>query len=455
MAAENKNTNVIAQQSVIANAVKQSVTNKEIASAKKLRNDVLVPKLRFKEFDDSWERKKLGDAGKVKMCKRIFSSETAEKGDIPFYKIGTFGKKPDAFIDKELYNSYKSKFSFPKVGDILMSASGTLGRTVIYDGTPSYYQDSNIVWLDNNEELITNSFLYYIYQIIRYESEGGTIQRLYNKIILGAKFCKPNLQEQQKIASFLTSVDTKIQQLTKKKALLEDYKKGVMQQLFSQQLRFKPDTATSLRTSVIANDSEAISNSTSRETSFPDWEEKKLGALTFKVGKKNRENVKYPIYSINNKEGFLPQSEQFDGLNSNDRGYDISLYKIVESQTFAYNPARINVGSIGYSFDLEKVIVSSLYVCFKTKEDLEDLYLLAYLDTYNFNKDIFRYEEGGVRQYLFYENFSMIKIPLPSNKEQQQIATYLSAIDTKIANVQTQLAKTQTFKKGLLQQMFV
>jgi len=189
---------------------------------------------------------------------------------------------------------------------------------------------------------------------------------------------------------------------------------------------------------------------------YPNWEEnKRLGDLTYKVGKKNKENIQYPIYSINNPEGFRPQSEQFDGLDSNERGYDISLYKIVNSETFAYNPARINVGSIGYSYNLNEVIVSSLYVCFKTKDELEDLFLLAYLGTYNFHKDILRYEEGGVRQYLFYENFSHIKIPIPSNEEQKKIASYLSSIDTKIDAVNNQITQTQTFKKGLLQQMFV
>ena len=98
-----------------------------------------------------------------------------------------------------------------------------------------------------------------------------------------------------------------------------------------------------------------------------DWAIKKLGELTFKVGEKNKAGIKYPIYSINNKEGFLPQSDQFEGMDSNDRGYDITLYKMIERNTFAYNPARINVGSIGYSGELHDIIISSLYVCFKTK----------------------------------------------------------------------------------------
>ena len=206
-----------------------------------------------------------------------------------------------------------------------------------------------------------------------------------------------------------------------------------MQKIFSQELRFK----------------DANGNK------YPEWEEKKLGDVTYKVGKKNKENIKYPIYSINNKEGFLAQSEQFEGMDSNERGYDISMYKIIHPNTFAYNPARINVGSIGYSYNLNKLIISSLYVCFQTSDELDDLFLLSFIGTYNFNKSVLRNVEGGVRQYLFYENFAIIKVPLPSVAEQKKIANFLSALDVKIEKVNTQINNTKAFKKGLLQQMFV
>ena len=187
---------------------------------------------------------------------------------------------------------------------------------------------------------------------------------------------------------------------------------------------------------------------------YPEWEVKKLGEITFKTGIKNKDNISYPVYSINNKEGFLPQSEQFDGMDSSDRGYDISMYKIIKANTFAYNPARINVGSIGYSGDLDDVIISSLYVCFKTTDEVNDAYLMVYLKSDEFNKSVLSKVEGGVRNYLFYENFSGIEIPLPSISEQIKIANFLSSIDEKTAKMEQELQELKQYKKGVMQLIF-
>lgn len=145
------------------------------------------------------------------MCKRIFNEQTSPDGEIPFYKIGSFGRTADAFITRELYLDFKKRFSFPKKGEILISAAGTIGRTVIYDGEDAYYQDSNIVWIDNDESIVTNSFLYYILQIVKFNTEGGTIQRLYNNILRSTKFQCPEISEQKKISEFLKKIDARIQ----------------------------------------------------------------------------------------------------------------------------------------------------------------------------------------------------------------------------------------------------
>ena len=146
---------------------------------------------------------KIGDIGRICMCKRIMKNQTNSESGIPFYKIGTFGKVADAYISNDVYEEYKKLYSYPKKGDILMSASGTIGRTVVFNGEPSYFQDSNIVWVDNDETKVINSYLNYYYQIIEWKTQGGTIKRLYNNLLAGATIKYPSFEEQHRIVSIL------------------------------------------------------------------------------------------------------------------------------------------------------------------------------------------------------------------------------------------------------------
>lgn len=154
----------------------------------------------------------LGEVGKVKMCKRILKEQTSNEGDIPFYKIGTFGGQPDSFINKELFEKYKEKFSYPKIGNTLISASGTIGRTVRYEGEEAYYQDSNIVWIDNDESKVLDDYLYYVYQNIRWvTTTGATITRLYNSNIESMEIKIPkDLNVQKQIVDVLNPIEKKI-----------------------------------------------------------------------------------------------------------------------------------------------------------------------------------------------------------------------------------------------------
>lgn len=153
---------------------------------------------------DGVRKMQLGDIGKVSMCKRILKSDTATTGDVPFYKIGTFGKEADAFISYEKYEEFSRKYSYPNKGDILISAAGTIGRTVIYDGSPAYYQDSNIVWLAHDESIVLNKYLYYCYELQPWAvSFGGTISRLYNDNIMKAEIYVPPLPVQCEIVRIL------------------------------------------------------------------------------------------------------------------------------------------------------------------------------------------------------------------------------------------------------------
>ena len=171
------------------------------------QNGSKVPEIRFKGFTDEWEQRKFGELGSVAMCKRIFKEQTSPVGDIPFYKIGTFGAEPDAFISRELFEEYKEKFQYPKIGDMLISASGTIGRTVEYDGEEAYFQDSNIVWFKHDER-VDNSFLKCIYGIIKWSGiEGSTIKRLYNDNFLKTEFYMPSVAEQEKVGEYFANLD--------------------------------------------------------------------------------------------------------------------------------------------------------------------------------------------------------------------------------------------------------
>jgi type I restriction enzyme S subunit len=151
----------------------------------------------------------LGEMGKISMCKRIMKHETSTKGEVPFFKIGTFGGKANAYISLGTFKKYKSQYSYPKKGDVLISASGTIGRTVIFDGKPAYFQDSNIVWVDNDESQVLNRFLFYYYQLQPWQiSTGGTIARLYNDNISRTKILVPSIAEQKRIVAILDRFDT-------------------------------------------------------------------------------------------------------------------------------------------------------------------------------------------------------------------------------------------------------
>lgn len=175
-------------------------------------------------YPTDWAPMQLRDIGYIQMCRRIFQSETKTYGAIPFYKISTFGGKADAYISQELYEKYKLLYPYPEKGDVLISAAGTIGKTVIFDGKDSYFQDSNIVWLKVDKEVIDRKFLWWFYRSFPWDAlEGTTIQRLYNSIILDTEIHLPEKPEQEEIARTLSQFDTYIDDL----AELIEKKKGI------------------------------------------------------------------------------------------------------------------------------------------------------------------------------------------------------------------------------------
>lgn len=405
-----------------------------------------IPELRFFEFSEDLDLKYLGE---IFDFKNGINADKSQYGQgIKFINVLDIINRDPIYYDSIIGRINISDQEFQKsnvqYGDVLFQRSSEIREEA---------GQSNI-YLDKNRDATFGGFvirgrpkvkfnpIYFNYLLktssVRKEitdRSGGSTRFNVGQDSLSqipVLVCS-SLDEQEKIASFFEAIATRLTQLRRKYELLQTYKRGVMQKIFSQEVRFSRDNGKS----------------------FADWEERKLGELTYKAGNKNKDNIQYPIYSINNKTGFVPQSEQFEGVDSNERGYNITLYKIISKNTFAYNPARINVGSIGFSGELENIIVSSLYVCFKTKNEIDDMYLFQYFNTSEFNKSVLRSLEGGVRDYLFYENFSDIKVPLPSIREQVKIVEFLKLIDKKIEAISKLIDLTEQFKKGLLQKMFV
>ena len=212
----------------------EKLTNVKKSMLEKMfpQNGSSYPEIRFKGFTDPWEQRKLGEIGSVSMCRRIFKEQTSETGDIPFYKIGTFGADPDAFISRELFEEYKSKYPYPQKGDILISASGSIGRAVEFAGNNEYFQDSNIVWL-NHDERLSNPFLKCFYSVVKWAGiEGSTIKRLYNDNILNTVICLPSVPEQKRIGLFFENLDNLITLHQRELEKLQNIKKSMLEKMF-------------------------------------------------------------------------------------------------------------------------------------------------------------------------------------------------------------------------------
>ncbi|MBQ0909429.1 restriction endonuclease subunit S [Flavobacterium sp. F-328] len=399
-----------------------------------------VPNLRFPGFDNEWEVRKMGEVATFSKGKGISKSDIEEGGTYECIRYGELYTYYGETIDeiKSRTNANVSRLVLSEANDVIIPASG---ETTIDIATASCVLksgvvlggDLNIIKTQNNGVFLS----YYLNSKKKMEianlAQGISVVHLYSSQLAMLNLNLPTLKEQNKISAFLSKLDERIQTQNKIIEGLKLSKQTLIKKIFSRELRFNNDN----------------------EISYPDWQIKKLGEITLPVSKRNKNNEKLPVYSINNRLGFVPQNEQFEGISSDDRGYDITLYKVIDKYTFAYNPARINVGSIGYSRDLENIIISSLYVCFITNDYIDDNFLFQYLKTEKFNKEVLKNVEGGVRDYLFYENFARILFEMPCIEEQNKIADFLCTFDNKIDMETGYLKKLEEQKKYLLQNMFV
>lgn len=373
---------------------------------------------------DEWEAKPLGLVGDVRMCKRVLKHQTKAHGDVPFYKIGTFGSVPDAYISNQLYEEFKRKYSFPNKGDILISAAGTIGRTVRYDGQPAYFQDSNIVWIENNESLVSNDFLWFQYQVAKWSSShGGTVARLYNDNIRTKVFVAiPPPSEQRAIAEALRDVDELIGSLERLIAKKRDIKQAAMQQLLTGKTRLPGFDGP--------------------------WEEKTLGNIcTIKMGRT-------PSRSI-----------------AKFWGSDFVWLSIADLKSRVVSSSKERITSAGAA-SMEIIPKGTLLMSFKLSIGRLcfagcDLYTNEAICSFNGLRananflfyalsrvDFSLYGKQAVKGYtLNKESLGSVRVVLPSNAEQTAIAQVLTELDHELDALEARLAKTRDIKQGMMQQL--
>lgn len=264
---------------------------------------------------------------------------------------------------------------------------------------------------------------------------GGTRQRISRGNLAGFDVPIPlDKTEQDVIGNFLYTLDNLITLHQRKYDKLQILKKAMLEKMFPKngssvpEIRFKGFTNA--------------------------WEQRKFSDITFPAGEKNKENLPLESYSITNESGFVPQDEKFENGGTM-READKRMYYIVSPNSFAYNPARINVGSIGYQNTGKSVIVSSLYEVFKTSDDVDDRLLWHWFKSPDFQKLIMQLQEGGVRLYFYYDKLCMGQVSLPSLEEQRKIGKLFDTLDHLITLHQRELEKLQNIKKSMLEKMFV
>lgn len=384
-----------------------------------------TPYLRFKKFKEKWQLKVLGNLGSVAMNKRIFKEETSEVGEIPFYKIGTFGREPDSFITREKFEEYKSKYPHPEIGDILISASGSIGRTVEYLGEEAYFQDSNIVWLKHDERL-DNSFLKQFYSIVKWQGiEGTTIKRLYNKNILETPIALPSVSEQSAIGSLFRTLDDLLASYKDNLANYQSFKATMLSKMFPEAGQTVPEI---------------------RLDGFEgEWENKKLYEVTnITMG----QSPKSENYTDNPNDYILVQGNaDIKDKQVVPRLWTTEVTKMAEIGDIILT-VRAPVGDIGKT-DFN-VVIGRGVAAIKGNDFI--FYTLEKMKMTGFwNK----FSTGSTFESISSNDIKEAIIQIPTLEEQRAIGSYFSNLDNLIAAHQEKISQLENLKKKLLQDMFI
>lgn len=392
------------------------------------------PHLRFKGFTGEWKNKTLGDLGRVEMCRRIFKEQTQPSGEIPFFKIGTFGQEPDAFISSELFEEYRQKYPYPKKGDILISAAGTIGRTVEFSGENAYFQDSNIVWLRFDESQITSTFLNITYQNIKWGLEGSTIKRLYNSDLLSAEITLPSLPEQTHLGLFFRRLDS---QIAESRAVLEksrQLKKAMLAKMFPAngekipKIRFKGFEG--------------------------EWESRKLGEVVEIVGGYAFKSAEFgsgnmaiirisnilPNGSIGGDFVYFGEDENLEKFKANKNDYLIAM-------------SGATTGKIGQV--RHEAYINQRVGLFRQNENSNNDFIGSLLQKEEFLTYLMENWGAGAQPNISIKQMENYNTYFPNLKEQTAIGNFFRQLDETIALQSAEVEKLKQLKKGLLAAMLV
>ena len=394
----------------------------------------LTPQIRFKGFTEAWEQHKLGDYGFVQMCRRIYKDQTSEVGDVPFFKIGTFGSQPDAFISRSLFQDYRKQYPFPSVGTTLISAAGSIGRTIIYQGEEAYFQDSNIVWLDNNEKL-NNVFLNSLYKKIDWKLEGSTIKRLYNKDILNAEVCVPSTIEQCQVGSFFARLDSLITLHQRKLDALKKIKSALLEKMF-------PKDGSNIPEIRFAGYTEA-------------WEQRKLGDFSKILGgfawssKEYTPRGEFLVITISNVTGdyFIDDSIGNRINLEKESNYILASGDILVSLTG-------NVGRVSKMGPSKGVLNQRVAKMIPSKK-IEIEFLFQLMRDTKFELKMIESGQGAAQKNISNNNILSYSTNIPNISEQKRIGHTLKKIDSLITLHQRKLDALKKIKSALLEKMFV
>jgi type I restriction enzyme S subunit len=379
-----------------------------------------IPALRFPEFEGEWENTKLGNVAKFSKGKGVSKSEISVNGVNECIRYGELYTRYGEVI-KDVYS--KTNFNInsaviSEANDVIIPASG---ETQIDIATASCVIKSGVILGGDLNIIKTNKngiFLsYYLNNKRKLDianlAQGISVVHLYSSQLALLSLNFPTLPEQTKIASFLTAVDEKLQALKQKKTLLEQYKKGVMQKIFSQELRFKDDNGNE----------------------YADWEEKKLGEVANKKSSNisaNKIEDNFGDYIIYGASGILKK---------------VDFYK-EEDDYISIIKDGAGVGRLFYCKGQSSVLGTMEII--RPNEGIDTYYLYCLLS----NIDFVKYVTGSTIPHIYFKDYSSEICGIPCHQEQTKIANFLSAIDEKIKHCQLQIEKTEVWKKGLLQQMF-